>query len=156
MRGNRKKNWWKVSRKLNIPVYLYECAASKEDRKNLSTIRSGEYEGLEEKLKESNWKPDYGSTTFNEKSGALSPAEGRAPKALNGITATNKIMIKAVIFFIVNLSKNPLGRKLDLPCPQFEFSILNYLFKYSKSWSRNLKVISPLSLFLKSGYKTLK
>ena len=96
------------------------------------------------------------SRVFNEKSGALSPAEGLAPKALDGITATNRIMIKAVIFFIVNLSKNPMGRKLDLPCPQFEFSILNYLFKYSKSWSRNLKVISPLSFFLKSGYETLK
>ena len=34
-----KKTGEKVSRKLNIPVYLYECAASKEDRNNLSTIR---------------------------------------------------------------------------------------------------------------------
>jgi hypothetical protein len=50
------------------------------------------------------------SRVFNEKPGALSPAEGLAPKALAGITAINKITIKALIFLIVNLSKNPMGR----------------------------------------------
>ncbi len=60
-----------ISRELNVPVYLYENAASKPDRKNLSSIRQGEYEGLEEKLKDQNWKPDFGKAEFNPKLGAI-------------------------------------------------------------------------------------
>ncbi|MFT6321574.1 MAG: glutamate formiminotransferase/formiminotetrahydrofolate cyclodeaminase, partial [Granulosicoccus sp.] len=55
---------------LGIPFYMYEAAATKKDRKNLATIRAGEYEGLPEKLKDSNWKPDYGSAQFNPSAGA--------------------------------------------------------------------------------------
>ncbi|MBM2840853.1 MAG: ftcD [Bacteroidetes bacterium] len=55
---------------LGIPIYLYEEAATTPERKNLSTIRKGEYEGLSEKLKDPKWKPDYGPTVFNPKSGA--------------------------------------------------------------------------------------
>ncbi len=60
----------RVADVLNIPVYLYEEAAVHEERRNLADIRSGEYEGLEEKLKDPAWKPDYGSSDFNARSGA--------------------------------------------------------------------------------------
>ncbi len=60
----------KVGDELHIPVYLYEEAATKPERKNLSTVRKGEYEGLDDKLKDPHWKPDYGPTEFNAKSGA--------------------------------------------------------------------------------------
>ena len=65
-----KKTGEKVGKELNISIYLYENAASNEERRNLSTVRSGEYEELKKKLKEKNWEPDYGPTKFNEKSGA--------------------------------------------------------------------------------------
>ena len=55
---------------LGMPFYMYEAAATKKDRKNLATIRAGEYEGLAEKLKDSNWKPDYGPAQFNPRAGA--------------------------------------------------------------------------------------
>ena len=58
-----------ISEKLGIPIYLYEKAAQKNERQNLANVRSGEYEGLEEKIKKENWKPDYG-LKFNKKSGA--------------------------------------------------------------------------------------
>ena len=61
----------RIGEQLKIPVYLYENAATTDDRQNLSTIRAGEYEGLKEKLGEENWKPDYGSTKFNARSGAI-------------------------------------------------------------------------------------
>jgi len=64
-----KKTAQRIGTELNIPVYLYENAASNDERRNLATVRSGEYEGLKEKLKDSNWKPDYG-TTFNAGAGA--------------------------------------------------------------------------------------
>ncbi|HEY6190798.1 MAG TPA: glutamate formimidoyltransferase [Bacteroidota bacterium] len=59
----------RVGAELGIPVYLYEEAASAPERKNLADVRRGEYEGLAEKLKDPAWKPDYGGTDFNAKSG---------------------------------------------------------------------------------------
>ncbi len=60
----------RVGEDLNIPIYLYEEAATRPERRNLSTIRKGEYEGLEVKLRDPAWNPDYGPTEFNAKSGA--------------------------------------------------------------------------------------
>ncbi len=59
----------RIGRELAIPVYLYEEAASSPDRKNLATIRKGEYEGFFEKIKQSHWLPDYGPAEMNAKSG---------------------------------------------------------------------------------------
>ncbi|HVO74622.1 MAG TPA: glutamate formimidoyltransferase [Ignavibacteriaceae bacterium] len=61
----------KISAELKVPVYLYEEAAKFPERKNLPDIRKGEYEGLAEKLKEPQWKPDYGPAIFNPKLGAI-------------------------------------------------------------------------------------
>lgn len=60
----------RVGEELNFPIYLYEKAATSFERKNLATIRAGEYEGLQEKLKNPNWKPDFGDAIFNAKTGA--------------------------------------------------------------------------------------
>jgi len=60
----------RVAKELGIPVYLYEEAAQKPERKNLANIRVGEYEGLAEKLKDPEWAPDYGKPAFNPKAGA--------------------------------------------------------------------------------------
>ncbi|NNK90242.1 MAG: glutamate formimidoyltransferase [Saprospiraceae bacterium] len=60
----------RVGNELLIPVYLYESAAKSPERQNLATIRSGEYEGLARKLKDPNWKPDYGPDEFNAHAGA--------------------------------------------------------------------------------------
>ncbi len=60
----------RVGRELNIPVYLYEHAATKPEWKNLANVRQGEYEALPEKAKDPYWKPDYGPHAFNPKSGA--------------------------------------------------------------------------------------
>ena len=60
----------RVADELNIPVYLYENAAIQVGRKNLSDIRSGEYEGLAARLADPQWKPDFGKALFNERSGA--------------------------------------------------------------------------------------
>ena len=60
----------RVAKELGIPVYLYEEAAQKPERENLANIRTGEYEGLPEKLKDPEWAPDYGKPVFNPKAGA--------------------------------------------------------------------------------------
>src|ERR1700719_446113 len=65
-----KKLGKRVGEELKIPVYLYERAATDKSRSNLAVIRAGEYEGFAEKIKQPQWKPDFGPAVFNEKSGA--------------------------------------------------------------------------------------
>jgi len=60
----------RIGEELGISVYLYEHAASQPKRRNLSRVRAGEYEGLEEKLADPEWKPDFGPTRLNAKAGA--------------------------------------------------------------------------------------
>jgi len=60
----------RVGEELNIPVYLYETAQPKKDRSNLSVIRAGEYEGFFKKIKQPEWKPDFGPDIFDAKRGA--------------------------------------------------------------------------------------
>ncbi|MBK9930134.1 MAG: hypothetical protein IPP04_09715 [Saprospiraceae bacterium] len=54
-----------------LPVYLYNESAKSADRKNLGDLRSGEYEGLAQKLTTPTGQPDFGPSTMNERSGAL-------------------------------------------------------------------------------------
>ncbi|MGA9295431.1 MAG: glutamate formimidoyltransferase [Ignavibacteriaceae bacterium] len=60
-----------IADELNVPVFLYESSARKPERINLSNIRKGEYEGLQEKLKDESWKPDFGASGFNPGLGAI-------------------------------------------------------------------------------------
>src|SRR5664280_2028611 len=60
----------RIGTELGIPVYCYENAAQKQERRNLASCRSGEYEGLRKKLSDPVWKPDFGPSVFNERSGA--------------------------------------------------------------------------------------
>ena len=60
----------RVGDDLGIPVFLYDKSAQKPDRVKLPTIRKGEYEGLGEKLKDDNWKTDYGPSKRHVKGGA--------------------------------------------------------------------------------------
>ncbi len=56
----------RAGEELGIPVYCYEYAASVEERRSLAYCRSGEYEGLREKLVQPRWKPDFGPAEWND------------------------------------------------------------------------------------------
>jgi glutamate formiminotransferase / formiminotetrahydrofolate cyclodeaminase len=60
----------RIGEELEIPVYCYENAAFEEKRRNLANCRSGEYEGLPDKLQKPEWKPDFGPAKFNARTGA--------------------------------------------------------------------------------------
>ena len=64
-----KKLGEKVGKELNIPIFLYENSATQKDRINLASIRKGEYEGMNDKLQDSYWKPDFGPNKLNLKAG---------------------------------------------------------------------------------------
>jgi glutamate formiminotransferase / formiminotetrahydrofolate cyclodeaminase len=60
----------RLGEELGLTIFLYEQSATNEERQNLANVRSGEYEGLHDKLRQPNWKPDFGPGTFNSRSGA--------------------------------------------------------------------------------------
>ncbi len=61
----------RIGSEIGIPVYCYENAAMSEGRRNLASVRSGEYEGLKEKLSDAAWKPDFGPAEFVPRTGAI-------------------------------------------------------------------------------------
>lgn len=60
----------RLGEEAGLTIFLYENAATKEERRNLATVRSGEYEGLKDKLAKPEWTPDFGPSEFNSRSGA--------------------------------------------------------------------------------------
>jgi glutamate formiminotransferase len=60
-----------VGEKLQIPVYLYEHAATTPKRQNLANVRKGQYEGLKEAIsKDAERKPDFGPNKLHPTAGA--------------------------------------------------------------------------------------
>jgi glutamate formiminotransferase len=59
-----------AARRFGLPIYLYEDAATAEERRNLSNIRKGEFEGLREKMQKPEWKPDFGPDRPHPTAGA--------------------------------------------------------------------------------------
>ena len=60
----------KVAGKYNLPVFLYEKSADRPERQNLATIRKGQFEGMAEKIRLPEWKPDYGPAEIHPSAGA--------------------------------------------------------------------------------------
>lgn len=59
-----------VASRYNVPVFLYEKAASASHRENLAAIRKGEFEGLKEKMQLPEWQPDFGPSQPHSTAGA--------------------------------------------------------------------------------------
>ena len=61
----------RIGTELDLPVFCYEEAAFEQKRKNLASVRAGEYEGLNKKLQDPSWKPDFGPARFDAGAGAV-------------------------------------------------------------------------------------
>src|SRR4030095_739269 len=57
----------RLADELQIPIYFYEHAATREERRSLASIRAGEYEALQQKLTNPAWAPDCGPAVFNDR-----------------------------------------------------------------------------------------
>ena len=80
-----------VSTRYNLPVFLYEEAATSASRRNLEDIRRGEFEGLAAKLQQTDWRPDFGPAAPHPSAGA-SVIGARMPLiAYNINLATNRL-----------------------------------------------------------------
>lgn len=60
----------RAAEKYNLPIFLYEKSAASPDRQNLAAIRKGQFEGLAEKIKRPEWRPDYGPAEIHPSAGA--------------------------------------------------------------------------------------
>jgi glutamate formiminotransferase/formiminotetrahydrofolate cyclodeaminase len=109
----------RAGHELKIPVYLYEAAAGVPERRNLSTIRKGEYEGLTEKLKDPAWQPDYGPAVFNPQSGATVIGAREFLVAYNVNLSTNNKELAHAIALKVRESgrtvKDASGNSIKIP-----------------------------------------
>ncbi len=86
-----------IGERFNIPVYLYEKAATASHRENLATVRKGQYEGFFEKIKESNWVPDYGPSEVNIKGGCVAIGARQALVAFNVNLGTDNLQVADTI-----------------------------------------------------------
>ena len=59
----------RINKELNIPIYLYEYSASRPERENLAKVRKGQFEGMNEKMQDPDWAPDYGSPQVHPTAG---------------------------------------------------------------------------------------
>jgi glutamate formiminotransferase/formiminotetrahydrofolate cyclodeaminase len=109
----------RIGNELGIPVFCYENAAFKEERKNLASCRSGEYEGLKKKLADPLWKPDFGPAQFNERSGATAVGARDFLVAFNvNLNTTSTRRANAIAFDVREKgrnSKNEKGETISVP-----------------------------------------
>ncbi len=85
-----------VFEKHQIPVFLYEKAASASHRTNLSKVRKGQFEGMAEKVKEPEWIPDFG-TEIHPTAGITAVGARMPLVAFNVILDTNNLDIANAI-----------------------------------------------------------
>ncbi len=100
----------RIGEELGIPVYLYEFAAKSEDRRNLANVRAGEYEGLEKKLKDPLWHPDFGPSKFLPKTGAIAVGARNFLVAINYNLNTTSVRRANAIAFDVREKGRPMRK----------------------------------------------
>jgi len=109
----------RMAEELGIPVFLYAKSASKPENIRLPSIRKGEYEALEEKFKNTDFKPDYGKPEFVPKSGATATGCRDILLAYNINLDTNDKTIAGKISGIIRtsgvLKKDKDGNKIIGP-----------------------------------------
>lgn len=77
----------------DLPIYLYEEAATNQERKNLATIRKGEFEGFPEKIKKDEWKPDYGPKKVHPTAGVTAIGARKPLVAFNVNLKTDELAV---------------------------------------------------------------
>jgi glutamate formiminotransferase len=58
-----------AAQKFKLPIFLYEESATAPHRRNLADIRKGQFEGMPEKVKQPDWKPDFGPVDIHPTAG---------------------------------------------------------------------------------------
>ena len=86
-----------VGRRFDLPVFLYEDAASRPERRNLEDIRRGQFEGLAAKLTNADWQPDAGPPRPHPSAGATVIGARMPLIAFNVNLATDRVDVARTI-----------------------------------------------------------
>lgn len=109
----------RIGEELAIPVYCYENAAFEEKRRDLANCRAGEYEGLQKKLSDPGWKPDFGPAVFNRRSGATAVGARDFLVAFNiNLNTTSTRRANAIAYDVREkgrMIRNENGEKVNMP-----------------------------------------
>ena len=130
-----KKLGERVGRELNIPIYLYEEAATRPERVNLAEVRKGEYEGLAKAIEtDPERKPDYGPSKIHPQAGCTAVGVRFPLVAFNTyLTTPNVDIAKKIAKAIRNRSGGymyckALGFEIkDRNMAQVSMNLVNYL-----------------------------
>ena len=82
-----------VSEKYNLPVFLYEESAGRPERRNLADIRKGQFEAMADKIKQPEWKPDFGPAKIHPTAGVTAVGARMPLVAFNVNLDTNDLTI---------------------------------------------------------------
>ena len=99
-----------VSARFQLPVFLYEAAASQPERRALQDVRRGQFEGLAEKLRRPEWQPDFGPAVPHPRAGAVAIGAREILVAYNVNLATGRLDVARRIASVVRESSG------GLPC----------------------------------------
>ena len=82
-----------AAERFDLPIYLYEEAATRPERRDLAEIRRGEFEGFPEKIKKQNWKPDFGPEKVHPTAGVTAIGARKPLVAFNVNLKTDDLSI---------------------------------------------------------------
>ena len=91
----------RIAEEADLPVFLYELSATKPARKNLATIRKGQFEGMAEKVKDPEWEPDFGGARINPTAGVVAVGARPPLVAYNLNLSTSDVQIAKNIAKII-------------------------------------------------------
>ena len=114
----------RIAEELAIPVYLYEESATREERRNLATIRKGQFEGFAEKIKDLQWEPDFGEARIHPTAGVVAVGAREFLIAYNIDLATSDLSVAKEIARAVRHSSGGLRYVKALGFPLSEKGIV--------------------------------
>ena len=82
-----------AAKKLSLPIFLYEKSAARPERQNLAHIRKGQFEGMAEKIKRAEWKPDFGPRSIHPTAGVTAMGARMPLVAYNVNLGTSNVKI---------------------------------------------------------------
>jgi glutamate formiminotransferase len=97
-----------IAERFAIPVYLYEESATCEERRNLATIREGEFEEFSQKIRDPRWLPDFGGPVLHPSAGAVAVGAREFLIAFNVNLATSDLRVAKKVAAAVRFSSGGL------------------------------------------------
>jgi glutamate formiminotransferase len=123
----------RVADEFDLPVYMYEAAATRPERRNLENVRRGQFEGLVAKMALAEWAPDFGPRHLHPTAGAAIVGARHPLIAFNVNLATDRLDIATRIAAVVRQSSGGLPavkamgvRLADRGIVQVSMNLTNY------------------------------